>query len=128
MITRIIIIGLTIVGFIGCSKENKDNNIIYSAWPIAKVEGATTGTINQPIPITVSWPYSSGCDLVDKFAESNAGNTVTITTLGYKSKGICTMDTGIKTIIYNFTTKKSGVYELKFVNHDSFITHVVIIN
>jgi hypothetical protein len=129
MVVRTLIIGLAVVGFIGCAKDkDKNNDNVYSSWPIIKVDGATRCTINQSIPITVSWPFTSGCDLVDKFAESSNGNTLTITTLGYTVKAYCTMDAGVKTIVYNFKPTKAGVYELKFVNNDSFIPHVVTIN
>lgn len=107
--------------FAACKKENDAPQVVYSAWPVNKIEGATIGSVNQEIPITVSWPYSTGCDIVDKFHESPSANTVTVTTLGYTIKGPCTMDAGVKTSTYRFKATSAGTYTLKFVNNDAFI-------
>ena len=130
MTIRNLITALVLTAFFSCSKDGDKgkNDIVYSAWPIVKVEGAITGSVNQVIPITVNWPYKNGCEIVDKFAESRSGMSVVITTLGYTKVGMCTQELGTKNAIYNFIATQSGVYELKFVNHDTYIIHTVTIN
>ncbi len=111
-----------------CNKDN-DADKKLTQWAVIKVEGATSGNINQVVPITVYWPYTSGCDVLSKFEASWKAPIINITALGYSSGGICTMDAGIKTKIYEFTSASAGTFELRFMNKDnSYISHVVVIN
>jgi hypothetical protein len=113
---------------ISCSKSD-DSDKPYRQWLVTKVEGPSNGIINQAVVITVYWPYSSGCDVLSKFEETRAGQIINIKALGYTSGGICTMDAGIKTKMYEFISSTPGTYELRFFNpDDSFIAHTVVIN
>jgi len=120
---------LLVVLAISCNKNN-ESPIILSTWPITKVEGPATGSINQPVALTVYWPYSSGsCDVLDKFSELRQGSFVTIKAFGHSAGGVCTADAGIKTKIYHFVSASPGTFELRFRSSDSsFITHTVTIN
>ena len=95
-----------------------------------KVEGAITGTVNQPLALTVYWPYTSGtCDFLDKFEETKQANIILIKAYGHRSGGLCTDDAGVKTKIYNFVSTTAGTFELRFINKDnSFISHFVTVN
>lgn len=126
---RQLIISMLILFTVSCNK-NKDSIIIdVRQWQMTKVVGASTGTINQQIALTVSWPYSSGCDVLDKFEESRNGNIIIVKAYGHSEDGPCTMDAGYKTKIYNFVSTQTGTFELRFTNIDnSFISHTVTIN
>jgi hypothetical protein len=114
---------------ISCKKETA-KEIIYFQRNVSAVAGAGTGTVNQLIPISVSWFYSSGsCDVMDKFEENRQGNIIWITAIGHSSGTICTTDAGTKVKIYNFLASTAGTYELRFLNKDnSYLTHTIIIN
>jgi hypothetical protein len=126
---RYTILAVFVASLFSC-KKNNDSEIIYATWPMTKVEGSNTGSINQSIPLTVYWPYASGsCDILDKFEEVREGNIIYVKALGHSASGICTTDAGIKTKTYNFFSTKAGTFELRFVNKDnSFILHTVTIN
>ena len=130
---RRLILFLFIVGSIACSKSNSDpgNNVPATShqWTITKVEGPGSGQVNDSVPITVYWPYASGCDVLDRFEQTQQGDDVYIKAFGHTNYGFCTQMTGIKTKIFNFYTGTPGKYRLKFLNPDnSFFTHTVIIN
>jgi len=97
---------------------------------VTKVDGATTGVINQAIPLTVYWFFTSGsCDILDKFEETRLGNIVTVKAYGHYSGQVCTADAGIKTKIYNFISPTPGTFELRFVNPDNtVVTYTIIIS
>lgn len=119
---------LCIVSFLSCKKEETQDPVYFQRI-ITKVEGDTTGTVNQVIDITVYWPFSSGCDILDRFEEQRTGSTLTIKAIGHFYNGVCTQDAGIKTRIYKFSSSVKGNFELRFYNPDNtFITHRVIIN
>lgn len=124
---RQLIFFIMILLTVSCNKDPK--TVDMRQWQMTKVEGAITGAISQQIALTVSWPYSSGCDVLDKFEESRNGNIIIIKAYGHREEGICTMDAGIKTKIYNFVSTNTGTFELRFTNVDnSFISHTVTIN
>ena len=107
---------------------NKSDEVIFVHWNVTKVEGPATGNVNQPVALTVYWPYGSGCDVLDKFEETKGGNIIYIKAYGHTTSGICTMDAGIKTKIYNFLSASAGTFELRFVNPDNtFISHTIVI-
>ena len=108
---------------------NKKNEVTFSHWNVTKVEGPAAGNANQAIALTVYWPYGSGsCDVLDKFEETREGSIIYIKAYGHVTSGICTMDAGIKTKIYNFFSASTGTFELRFVNRDNtFISHTIII-
>jgi hypothetical protein len=126
---RLLYAVLIVLLVISCKKNNDTDNK-FRHWPVVKVEGASNGTKNQVIPITVYWPYTSGsCDVLSKFETSRKGSIIEIIALGYSSGGICTMDTGIKTKIYEFTSSSAGTFELRFMNRDNtYLSHTVVIN
>ena len=113
---------------ISCNKNN-DSEITLLHWTVIKVEGPATGNVNQPVALTVYWPYGSGsCDVLDKFEETKEGNIIYIKAYGHIKGGVCTADAGIKTKIYNFLSASAGTFELRFVNSDNtFISHIIVI-
>ena len=121
------LLNIMLLFILSCNKEKEIIEGIH--WNILKVEGLTTGAIQQPIEIIVYWGYSSGCDFLNRFEESKTGNVIHIKAIGQTSSGICTTDAGIKTRIYTFTPNSTGIFEFRFINTDnSIITHIVTIN
>lgn len=100
----------------------------YTHWPVVEVDGSQQATVAQPVSLIVSWPYSSGCDVMDKFETKKLGNIYSIKALGYYNDVICTQDAGIKTREYIFQAAAAGTYELNFENPDgSVITHTILV-
>ncbi len=113
--------------FISC-KKNEPTGPNYVHWPVVEVNGAQQANIGQAVSLQVSWPYSSGCDIMDKFAIKKFGNSYQIKALGYYDNVICTQDAGIKTRAYPFIESAAGNYELNFENPDgSVITHTILV-
>jgi hypothetical protein len=116
------------VSLFACKKENVDDPVYFQRM-VTKVEGTFNGTISQPVDITVYWPYSNGCDVLEKFTKSQQGNIISIKAFGYTKAGLCTQDAGIKTKMFSFKSAIPGVFELRFYNPDnSFVTHTITIN
>lgn len=110
-------------------KKSGEPGISYTQWMVTSVAGEHATPHNQSLSITVYWPYSSGCDVVDKFEEERQGNIILIKTFGYTKGGVCTMDAGIKSAVYHFSAASAGTYELRFLNIDhSYVSHSVTVN
>jgi hypothetical protein len=116
-----------VLQFTACKKDDSSFQD-YTPWPVTSVAGTQQASVGQSITLTVSWPYSSGCDVMDKFNTKKTGTTYTITALGYYDKVICTQDVGIKTTEYIFSASAAGNYTLDFVNPDgSVVTHTILV-
>ena len=102
----------------------------YSQRIVIKVEGATTGSVNQVVALTVHWQFTSGsCDVFDKFEESRQGNTIKIKVYGHWTENVCTSDVGINKVTYNFSSSTPGTFELLFENMDgSVVIHTITIS
>ena len=112
--------------FTACKKDSPDQD--YGHWPVVDVEGAQQAAVADTVRLLVSWPYSSGCDVMDKFQTKKEGTLHTITALGYTEVAICTQDAGIKTKEYLFVATSAGNYTLDFVNPDgSVISHPILV-
>ena len=113
--------------FNSCKKDSAEE-VNYTHWPIVQVDGAQQAIVGQNIMLTVHWPYSSGCDVLEKFDTKNVATVYTIKALGYYQNSICTQDAGIKTKEYLFSASVAGSYELNFVNpNGSVITHLILV-
>ncbi|MEO5943759.1 MAG: hypothetical protein ABIP30_07290 [Ferruginibacter sp.] len=111
-----------------CSKNNEPK-ILLSQWNITNIDGQAAAKKNEPVSLTVYWPFSSGCDILDKFESSQQGNIIIIKAYGHTSGGICTMNAGIKTKVYTFTPSGVGNFELRFISRDSsIISHLITVN
>lgn len=120
---------LTLLSFSSCSKDEPE--VVYHHWMVTKVESAGTASIAAPLTLEVSWPFTSGCDVMDRFEVTTGLSTteLNIKAMGYTRTGACTDDAGIKKTDYNFTATKPGTYTLNFQNPDgSVVAHVVVVN
>jgi hypothetical protein len=111
-----------------CGKESSES-FISIQWNMNRVEGVTSGTLNQTISLTVYYPTSSGCDVFDKFEQSSQGNIISIKALGHTVKSnFCTYAAIEKTATFNFKPISTGSFELRFINKDnSYFTHTLTI-
>jgi hypothetical protein len=126
---KLFFIGFCILILFSCRKSNDISGIDYTQWPISKVEGPIVANAKELIELKVYWPYSSGCDILDKFEIYKTGNIINIIAYGHTAADVCTQDAGLKTRTYNFSSTVPGVFELRFLNKDnSYITHIVTIN
>lgn len=127
-----LLFALCVLALLTCSSCSKDEpEVVYHHWMVTKVESAGTTSVAAPLILEVSWPYRSGCDVMDRF-EVTAGLSTTVLTIksmGYTTTGACTDDAGIKKTNYSFTATKPGTYTLNFENPDgSVVEHVVVVN
>lgn len=112
--------------FTACKKDSPEQD--YNHWPVIEINGVQQAAVADTVSLLVSWPYSSGCDVMDKFLTKKEGTLHTITALGYTEDAICTQDAGIKTKEYLFVATSPGNYTLDFVNPDgSVITHPILV-
>ncbi len=123
---RNILLGGLLLLLVSSCKKNAVGEQQYRHWLVESVAGGGTINVNDTLPLTVFWPYSNGCDLVDKFEENRKSSVIYIKAMGYNRGGICTMDAGIKATSYKFVAPSAGTYELRFLRPDSsFIAHTV---
>ena len=117
---------------VSCSKENSDPENPSTAttqWMIENVRGPDTGKTNDSIALLVSWPFASGCDVLDSFVQTQQGYEVYVKALGHTNYGFCSDNAGVKTATFYFFTASPGTYELKFLNPDnSYLLHIIKID
>ncbi len=125
-ITHAAFLLMLVLTFMACKKDAPGPD--YRHWSVIEVDGAQQASIGETVSLLVSWPYSSGCDVMDKFLTKKEAMLFTITALGYTEDAICTQDAGIKTKEYSFVATSAGSYTLEFLNPDgSVITHVILV-
>lgn len=127
-ITLVAILLLCLFGTVACKKDT----VVPSekVHEISSVSGPTTASVNTSITLTVTYPYSNGCDFIERFTESRSGNTVTLkaVTKPVRSDAVCTQDAGLRTIAYPFTASATGTYLLRFLKSDgSSIDHSITV-
>jgi hypothetical protein len=131
----ILLLLTTIFILAGCEKNNTiDTNNIDALeglvhWDVIKVDGQTSGLVNDTISLDVYCPSSSGCDYISEFLSDKNGSTVFIKAFGNTRKDSpCTMAAVPIIARYKFTSKSKGQFVLQFINRDnSVIKHVLTI-
>jgi len=119
---------LAISSLLSCKKDSQDNTFIQH--DMSAVSGPASGAVNEAVVLTVSYPYSNGCDVIDKFEQETNGSIVSIKAYSkpVPKNAVCTQDTGTKTTSYNFVSSTTGTFELRFFNRDgSFISHTIVV-
>ena len=131
----ILILCATIFILSGCEKKNNiDMNNIATPdglvhWNVIKVEGQTSGLVNDTISLDIYCPTSSGCDYISEFVSDKNGNTILIKAFGNTRKDIpCTMAALPIVAKFKFISNSKGQFTLQFINRDnSVITHFLTI-
>jgi len=125
---RLLLIASFVICMVACKKEENVPADPERQWIVVKVQGDTTAAVNAAVPITVFWPYSNGCNLVNRFSEEKSASNIDIKAFGHVGTGICTQDAGVKTVVYNFKSSVTGSFTLRFFSPDgSIIVHRVSI-
>jgi hypothetical protein len=126
---NIYITSLIFILLISC-KKNSQETYSPDQWNMNRVEGVSTGVINQTISLTVYYPTSSGCDVFDRFYQSNQGNIVSIKAFGHvETSNFCTDAAIERSTTFTFVPTLTGSYELRFINRDNtYFTHNLTIN
>jgi len=126
--TILLLVSITFL-LTGCKKNNVNPSEELVQWNISKVEGPTTGLVNETISFDVYCPASSGCDYISEFSSDENGDTIVIKALGGTLKDSpCTMAAVPILAKYEFKTSNKGLYTLKFISRDNtIIEHIVTI-
>ena len=120
---------LLLVLITSCEKNNLDATIKGNQWDIVNIKGSNSSLAGDTIQISVFYPTSSGCDVLDRFENTINGNTYMVSAFGHTEKAMCIQYAGIKSAIYKFTTKIKGTYNLCFQRRDgSLLNHNLTIN
>ena len=126
---------LSIMVLFGCKQSSFEIPTIEAPeglfhWPILKVEGQTSGSVDRTISLDVFCPTSSGCDYIAKFSSAKEGNTIYIKAFGGTlTNSPCTMACVPIVAKFEFTPVTKGRYTLKFISGDnSIIEHHIIVN
>ncbi len=113
---------------VGCEKFTLDTPEGLHHWDILKVEGPTSGYINQAISLDVTCPTSSGCDIVTEFLTDRHRNSFLIKAFGYTHDGMCTQAAVPMVTEYEFSSSETGTFVLKFIKIDNTtIDHYITI-
>jgi hypothetical protein len=115
---------------VSSSCDTNDSEEINSIqWNITKVEGPSSGTLNQNIALRAYYQTASSCDIFDKFEQINQDRVISIKAYGHSANTICTAQAVESSSVFNFIPTMTGTYEFKFVNRDhTVITHSMTIN
>jgi hypothetical protein len=120
---------IILVLIVSCKKSTPE---IYNSaqWNMNRVEGVTSGSLNQTITLTVFYPTSSGSDVFNKFEQSIQDKIVSIKAYGHTvTSNFCTDAAIERNATFSFKSTLTGPFELRFINKDnSYFTHNLTIN
>lgn len=115
--------------FTGCEKTTVEVPESLVHWNVSKVEGPSTGFVNQAVTLDVYCPASSGCDYISKIVSDSRGKIISIRAYGNTlTDSPCTMAAIPIIVKYEFTPDEKGQFILKFISRDnSVIDHMLTI-
>ena len=126
---KVCITSLIFILLVSCRKSNQEP---YKSvqWNMNRVEGATTGKVDQTIILTVYYPTSSSCDVFDRFENTTQDHFFSYKAYGHtETSKFCTEAAIEKSVEVKFIPISAGSYELRFINPDnSYFTHTIIVN
>ena len=89
--------------------------ISYEHANVSFAQVPDTGSVNQSIPIPITFTIINGCGMFGNITETNVGTTKTIK-LNSKYEGcVCTQIAGEIQTTYNFVATTSGLHTIKFL-------------
>jgi hypothetical protein len=125
------LIGAVLLLFVltNCNKTQESNLCLsYQKAPVTKVEGLATGTVNQDIPLTVSFACLNGCGQFGRFEPAVFNDTTTINVIARYEGCICTQDIPTRQTTYIFKATKAGTYYLKFWQTDlTYVADTIVV-
>ncbi len=86
---------------------------------VSKVEGSTTGQVNQEIALQVYFGCHNGCGQFGNFEENISANTRTIIVNAKYEGCVCTQEVPVRIGSYKFKTSQAGIYYLKFLKESN---------
>lgn len=117
----------TATTLMSCSKDDEGNTVTKTEF-VTNVTGATTATVNQEVPLNVTYHVDGTCGVFDKTVESTTGNTTTIEVKVKYATQVCSGPT-TQTLAYKFKKATAGTYILKFKKSATeFITQTIVVN
>ncbi|MFT3979865.1 MAG: hypothetical protein QM687_05300 [Ferruginibacter sp.] len=119
---RLIVPGIVLACALAACKAEAEKCISYVPAPVVAVEGATSGNINEDIPLTVSFGCFNGCGQFGSIQESSNGDTTIINVVAKYEGCICTQDAPVRQVAYLFRRSQPGVYPLKFMQYNNNYT------
>ncbi len=125
-----IFLGYSLQFLSGCTIDNEEDNCIrYAGANVEQVNGSHSGTVNQIIPIEISFWCTDGCGQFGNFEQVTNGDTTNINIVAEYRGCVCTQDLPLRNTIYQFTRNTPGIYTLSFrFSTDSSIHHTITIN
>ena len=122
----ILLLAITLL-FSACRRNKEaDQCRHYSAAPVSKIEGPTTGTSNQAVTLTISF-IGNGClrsgetELINQ-----TGTSIDLRIKALNEGCACTDQLVTLQTTYQFTPATAGKYTLRFYkNTDSWTTHTI---
>src|SRR5688572_10923780 len=123
-IQKIIFLTVFTISFGSCSKNNIDKDCLeYTRAFVSKVEGPSTGQINQEVNFQVYFGVHNGCGQFGNFEESIEANSRLIKVIAKYEGCICTQDAPGRIGDYKFRTSQTGTYFLKFLQvNNNYLT------
>ncbi|MBI3719288.1 MAG: hypothetical protein HY252_11950 [Sphingobacteriales bacterium] len=106
---------LIIVYLSGCEKKDNTRCLSYKKAGVTKIEGPTTGFVNQDIDLIISFGCISGCGQFGNFEQISNGDTTTINVIAKYEGCICTQEAPTRQTTYKFKATQPGTYYLKFL-------------
>ena len=126
---NLFVTSLILILIVSCKKSTQET---YNSvqWNMNRVEGVTSGSLNQTITLIVYYPTSSGCDVFDKFEQSIQDKIVSIKAYGHTVTSTFCTDVAIeRSAAFSFEPTSTGSFELRFINKDnSYFTDNLTIN
>lgn len=115
---KIFITFLILLTLMSCKKGSQES--LPGQINISRVEGPTSGKMNETLYLTVYYPTSSSCDILDRFEKNTKGKIVSVRAFGHTDTSENCLDVAVdKSASLSFTPTSTGVYELRFLNIDN---------
>lgn len=114
--------------FVKWTETFEDFCISYQHANVPFAEVPNTGSVNQIIPIPITFTITNGCGMFGNIMETNVGTTKTIK-LNSKYEGcVCTQIAGEVQTIYNFVATTTGLHTIKFLQPSGeFLVYTILI-
>jgi len=95
-----------------CDEMDKSgtHQIVY----VTSLDAPTSGNVNEPITIKVSFEVRNGCGMFEKFEETRDGQLISVEVKAIYKEGMCTQAIKTINVDYTFTPSESGDYQIRF--------------
>jgi hypothetical protein len=105
---------LIVPAIVACSKTGEEKCIQKEICYAGHMDSIYVGKVGEPVFIEVQFGVNSSCGQFNKFIESTQGNITTIEVEAKYEGCMCLLNAPGRTAYYEFKSKKSGTFILKF--------------